>query len=113
MTPIDKSLVTVLVVALVIAAIAAPLALRKVPPNAIYGYRARATMSDNALWFDANAHFGRSMIAAALASAAAAVVLFKLFPPDPQSATLSTVLILVVPNLVATLATSRYVRGRR
>ncbi|MCO5122298.1 MAG: hypothetical protein M9915_00925 [Rhizobacter sp.] len=53
------------------------------------------------------------MIAAALASAAAAVVLFKLFPPDPQSATLSTVLILVVPNLVATLATSRFVRRQR
>src|SRR6266513_2997010 len=42
--------------------LAIPLMLRKVRPNVLYGYRTRATLTDEALWYDANAHFGRGFL---------------------------------------------------
>jgi uncharacterized membrane protein len=49
--------------------LAIPLWMRLVPPNVLYGVRARATMADETVWYDVNAACGRDLaIAGALVS---------------------------------------------
>ena len=48
--------------ALVILAFGIPMAMRKVPPNAIYGVRLPITMRNRAAWDAANVQFGWWMI---------------------------------------------------
>ncbi len=109
MTIYEKGLVTILVVDAVSILISIPLVLRKIGPNVVYGYRTRATLSDPALWYEANALFGRRLIAACLVSALAALFLARpgLLPPDmflPVS-----VVLLGAPVAVAGVMTSRFV----
>lgn len=47
---------------LVLALLAIPLILRRVPPNALYGLRVPATFRDDSVWYDANAASGRDML---------------------------------------------------
>jgi uncharacterized membrane protein len=49
-------------VGLLTAAHAVPMALRKVPPNRLYGLRVRATLADEVVWYAANARSGRDLI---------------------------------------------------
>jgi hypothetical protein len=49
--------------------LAIPLWMRMVPRNVLYGVRTRATMADEALWYDVNAACGRDLaVAGALVS---------------------------------------------
>lgn len=57
--------------ALVILAFGIPMAMRKVPPNAIYGVRLPVTMRNRAAWDAANVQFGWWMIISGLLSLAA------------------------------------------
>ncbi len=50
--------------ALLMIVVAAPMALRKVPPNGLYGFRTPKTMSDPRVWYDANQRAGINMIVA-------------------------------------------------
>src|SRR5947207_2664988 len=54
--------ITVMACDALFAVLAVPLLLRKVPPNVVYGYRTRATLTNDALWYEANAHFGRRFL---------------------------------------------------
>ncbi len=45
-----------------------PLMLRKVPPNRLYGFRVPATLKDEQVWYEANAHSGLLMLLCGLAS---------------------------------------------
>lgn len=55
--------------------LAIPLWLRQIPPNRFYGVRTRATLGDEALWYDVNARSGRDLaLAAALFTVGARVV---------------------------------------
>jgi uncharacterized membrane protein len=49
-------------------ALAIPLILQKVPPNCVYGFRTRKTLSNEATWYKANRFFGCGLVAAALLS---------------------------------------------
>lgn len=52
-----------------------PLWLRRVPPNPFYGVRTRATLGDDAVWYEVNARGGRDLaIAATLYTIASRVV---------------------------------------
>jgi hypothetical protein len=106
----DKALITILGLSLLFIAVAVPLALRKVPPNIICGFRTRATMANNEIWFSANAYFGRGLIAASFCGASVAICVYLLRPFSPEVFLPVSVLIMAVPSLVATLATQRYVR---
>jgi uncharacterized membrane protein len=44
--------------------LAIPLWMRMVPRNVLYGVRTRATMADEALWYDVNAACGRDLAVA-------------------------------------------------
>jgi uncharacterized membrane protein len=110
MTVFEKGFFTILGLSVVLILVAIPLALGKVPPNVVYGFRTRATLADEDVWYDANAYFGRRLIVASLCGVLAAGALYvtKPFPPDvflPVS-----LVVLVAPALVAAVVTARYVR---
>lgn len=48
-------------IGLLLVVIALPLALRRVPRNHWYGLRVPSTLSDDGIWFDANAASGRDL----------------------------------------------------
>jgi len=110
MSVFEKGLVTVLACACLVALVAAPLALRRIPRNPVYGFRTCATLGDDALWYAANAHFGRGALLASLLSVIAIVVLYRSGLPAEYFLPAS-VATLVVPLLVAALATSRHLRA--
>jgi uncharacterized membrane protein len=109
----DKSLITVLGVSLLLVMVAVPLALRRVPRNAVYGFRTRATMQEDELWYSANAYFGRNLIAATVCGCALAIAIYVFFPLPLDSVVPVSVLCLAAPGLIATLATLRFVRRQR
>ena len=109
MTIFEKGLVTILVADALFVLLSIPLVLRKVRPTVVYGYRTRATLSDETLWYEANAYFGSRFIVACVVSAVAAVFLARpgVFAPDtflPVS-----VVLLGAPVAVAGVLTSRFV----
>ena len=113
MTVFEKGTITVLAVCAVFVAIAIPLVLRKVPRNVVYGYRTHATLSDDRIWYEANAHFGRGMIVASVVSALLIVVLYRMQTLSPQAFMTDSIAVLVMPIVVATIATARYIRKLR
>lgn len=42
--------------------VALPLALRLIPPNAVYGVRSRETLASRGRWYDTNAKAGRLLL---------------------------------------------------
>jgi hypothetical protein len=106
----EKGLVTVLACDAVFALIAVPLVLRKIRRNFFYGFRTRATLADDFVWYEANAHFGRGLIAASGVSAVAILLLYWKGGLSPDAFFKASIAALVVPSLVATIATFRFIR---
>jgi len=52
-------------------AVAVPMAMRKVPPNGLYGFRTPKTLANVQVWYDANEKAGINMIAAGVLALAA------------------------------------------
>jgi len=112
MSVFAKGLVTILICSVVFCLLSLPLILRKVPPNPVYGYRTRATLTDEALWYDANAYFGSRFLVASLVSACIAVALFEWQGLSAQTYLPVTIALLAAPVAVAGLLTSRFIRAR-
>jgi uncharacterized membrane protein len=55
---------------LIIAAVSVPMILGRVPPNPLYGFRTRRTLSSPAVWYPANRFSGWALLVAAGASLA-------------------------------------------
>ncbi len=110
MTVYEKGLYTILGLSLVLILVAIPLALRKVGPNVVYGYRTRATLASEDVWYEANAYFGRSLIVACLCGALAIWAVYVLRPVPPELFLPVSLLILVAPAAVATVSTARFIR---
>jgi len=106
----DKSLITILGVSLVLLAFAIPLALGLVPRNTVYGYRTRATMENDAIWFAANAYFGKKLIVGAVFGSAVAIVIYLVFPLPTDLIVPVSVSCLAIPSLIVAMATARFVR---
>jgi hypothetical protein len=106
----EKGLVTVLACDAVFALIAVPLVLRKIRRNFFYGFRTRATLADDFVWYEANAHFGRGLIAASGVSAIAILLLYWKGGLSPDAFFKASIAALVVPSLAATIATFRFIR---
>ena len=81
--------------ALVILALGIPMAMRKVPPNAIYGVRLPITLRNRAAWDAANVQFGWWMIISGLLSLGAFFVGWLLGWTDDAIATLYCIVMLV------------------
>lgn len=110
MTVYEKGLVTILACNALFALVSLPLFLRKVPRNRLYGYRTRATLSSDSVWYDANAYFGRISLIGSFVACVAAIVVTRSLGLDPGTYLVVSVVILAAPVAVATLVTSRYVR---
>ncbi len=106
----DKGFITILGCTSLLILIAIPLVLRKVPRNIVYGFRTRATLSDDFVWYEANAYFGRGLLIAGLVTAAAILILYCARGVSPGFFLKVSIAALVVPPLLATLATLRFVR---
>jgi uncharacterized membrane protein len=92
--------------AVVTGLIAVPLALRKVPPNRLYGIRTRRTLADDAVWYETNAYGGRCLIVASAVTIVAVAILAMLLPDAMQVP--AVLAALVVPSLVAALLAVRH-----
>jgi hypothetical protein len=103
-----KAVIALLGCDVVLAAIALPLAMRKVRRNWIYGFRTPATLSDDRIWFEANAHFGRGLLIAAVVGSAAILVLSQA-DLSPRAFLNASIAALVLPGSVATVATFRFI----
>src|SRR5689334_5106692 len=111
MNVVDLGLLIVIGCCAVTVLTGIPLALRKIPRNLAYGFRTRATLADDRVWFEANAHFGRGLIASAACGAFFAITIFVLQPFPIQLMLPMGLLALVIPSLVAVVATMRYVQA--
>jgi uncharacterized membrane protein len=110
MTIFEKGLVTVLACDALFIALSIPLVLRKVGPNVVYGYRTRATLGDEELWYAANEYFGGRFIVASLVSAAAAWYVSRSGLLSADTFLPVSVVLLGAPVLIAGILTSRFVR---
>ena len=108
MSPYEKAVITILGLDVVLAGIALPLALRKVRRNFFYGFRTPATLSDDRIWYEANAHFGRGLLIACIVGAIAILALWNA-GLSPGAFLNASIAALVVPTFVATVATLRFI----
>jgi hypothetical protein len=83
-----------------------PMILGKVPPNRLYGFRTRLTLSSPDVWYPANRFAGRALTVGALVSLAGLQLLPDAFLANP----LVSLAVFVVPLVAAMLASLAYVR---
>jgi uncharacterized membrane protein len=90
----------------IIAALSVPLALKRVPPNRVYGYRTSQTLASREVWFRVNRVAGLALIVAA-----GTAMCFYLSDPELASGrSFLGVLALIVPALSALAFTAMYAR---
>jgi len=110
MSVYEKGLITILGCSALFALVSLPLVFRKVPRNSFYGYRTRATLGSDFVWYEANAYFGRLFLIASVVTCVAAVFLYRSGALEPGTYLRASVALLIAPVLLAALLTSRYVR---
>ena len=99
------------VVAAAMAGLAIPLCRRKVPPNIGYGFRVRRTLEDPAVWYEANAHAGRSFLWAGVAIFVASALLFFAGPGDGPAYAWTCAGITLLAVGLAAARSFRFLRG--
>lgn len=73
-----------------LVALGVPLAMGKVPPNPLYGFRTPATQADPSLWYPVNARTGQDLIVAGLLLGAVAWLTPRLLPTLSADAYMGT-----------------------
>jgi hypothetical protein len=112
-TVYDKARITILACQALIALIALPLALRRVRPNPVYGFRTRATLADTRTWYAVNERFGWLQATGSLAVALVAWVLFRPATLAPGQVVPLSIVLLAAPTVLAVVATIPRLRARR
>ena len=105
-----KGYLTVLCCAGLFALLAIPLILRKVPRNAIYGYRTARTLKSEKVWYAANAFFGWCLIASSTVSAIAIKLIYSSADLEPNQFMNASIVSLVGPLFAAILLTHLKIR---
>ena len=98
--------ISMYVPAALIAALAVPLVLKRVPPNRIYGVRTSKTLSDREIWFRVNRVAGLALIMAVSAT----LCLYLLEPELASGRSFLGVLALIVPVISALAVAGAYAR---
>jgi uncharacterized membrane protein len=109
----EKGLITICACSVLFVAVPLPLIFRKVPRNPVYGYRTRAALSSDALWYDANALFGRWLIVFSVLTSGAVVALDLWRGVSSEAYLKISVGLLVSPVVIAALFTGCFVRSRQ
>jgi uncharacterized membrane protein len=92
--------VSFLVGCAIVAALSIPLIHKAVPPNSTYGFRTRKTLSNEAVWYEANVFAGWALlIAAAIGAALLGAVASGVLP-----SVVPGVVLFVGPLLIAVVA---------
>jgi uncharacterized membrane protein len=94
---------------LLLAAASIPMILGKVPPNRLYGFRTRKTLSSPDIWYKANEYGGKLLAVAGAVITLAALVLAGLTMTDNAYAT-SMLVILMATLGAATIMSFIYLR---
>ncbi len=103
----EKILLLLLFVAagLLLTVLSIPMVYRKVPPNYWYGFRVRATLENEEVWYPANEYAGQRLFWVGLSTVVSALVLF-LLPVSNVGIYASAVGGIVMVGLVVTLVQS-------
>ena len=96
---------------LLMVVFAVPLIRRKVKPNWLYGFRVPQTMSDPDVWYAVNAHFGRRLLVAGLATTLAALLLYDRPGLDVDSYAWALLAVFVLFFGVGTVQSWRYMNA--
>jgi uncharacterized membrane protein len=106
-----KALMTILVCNIIFVIIAIPLILKKVPRNVVYGFRTRATLENDFVWYEANAYFGKLFLISSLVSSLLMVFLYlsDIFPME--NFIKASIAVLVVPSIIPVVMTLRFIRS--
>lgn len=105
-----KGLITILACSVLMAVVAIPLILKKVPRNRIYGYRTRTTLRDDHTWYEVNAYFGRGLLTASLITIISMIFLYYTPNLAPVVFLKITIATLVAPQLIMMLFTMKFIR---
>jgi len=92
-----------LMVCAVIFVLCLPLVFKLVPPNRLYGFRTRTTLSRPEVWYPANVFSGLALMIAMLIAA-----IIILFAPELSAGTIAAIFVALV--LCATAASFAYVK---
>jgi uncharacterized membrane protein len=92
-----------LMVSAVVFVLCIPLVLKLVPPNRLYGFRTRKTLSSPEIWYPANVFAGYALM---IAAAVTALIISCV----PQVSEFAAAVILVVLILCATAASFAYLK---
>ena len=111
MTVYEKGLITVLACHALFVLISIPLLLRWVPRNVVYGFRTCMTLSDDTIWYEANAHFAARFIIVTIATSIAFIAVYLFFGLSPQTFLPVSVAALALPVTIAAVLTVRFVRN--
>ena len=102
------TLVTILACNLLFILIAIPLILRRVPPNPVYGFRTRTTLTDAYNWYETNAYFGRRFVISSIISDFAVYLLYVWYELPPDYFMKAGLFCLIAPPLIVIILTLRY-----
>lgn len=105
-----KALITILICNAVFAVISVPLILRKVPRNTIYGFRIRATLEDDYVWYEVNAYFGRGFLMASIVSAFCMILVYFSDAVAAKDFMAASLVSLIIPQLIVILLTFRFIK---
>jgi uncharacterized membrane protein len=98
------------VLSILLMLIALPLVARRVPPNWVYGFRVPQTLSDERVWYDANAYAGRLLLVSGAAQLIAVLALYFVPGLNKDSYALSSAAVILI-SLFATFGLSwRYLQ---
>ncbi|HON59987.1 MAG TPA: SdpI family protein [Smithella sp.] len=102
-----KAVATILILNGLFVVLAVPLILKKVPRNCLYGFRVRATMENDFVWYEANAYFGRGFLIASIVSAFVVTGLYCSNVVAAEDFMTASLAALIIPQAVVALLTFR------
>jgi hypothetical protein len=115
MSPIVVGAVVFGGVGVLLMGLGVPLARRRIAPNGLYGLRCRETLSDAAVWYEANAVQGRGHVAlgAGLLALAGGLPLLGISPQGHALVCLVWLVVGVLALCVGGVASARRMAARR
>ena len=113
MTVYEKGLITILACHALFVAVSVPLALRKVPPNPVYGFRTPFTLSSDDRWYEVNAWFAVRFAALSVVAALGFTGVYLFGDLAPRTYLNASIAALAAPVAISIVLTSGFIRSLR
>lgn len=97
---------------LLMAALSIPMIQRWIKPNLWYGFRTRKTLSDEGVWYEANAHAGQRLLVSGVVNLVALVGLYAIpfFRADLVLFNMAFLVVCVIGLMWAVSSSLRYLQ---